>query len=91
MADPERLLTVVALALGRAEFERRGKPEHVQPRHFEDAREVLQDLSFALHTQGIGARVAVLNTVSDLLSEAVDAPGPDRSTSSGKQSGGAPS
>jgi hypothetical protein len=76
-ADPEHILARVAVAIGFSEFERRSGPPNVQPRHFETARDVLEELAGALHTQGFGARVNVLNTTSDLLTEAAHAPGPD--------------
>jgi len=51
---PDEVLATVAVALGRAEFERRGRPEKVLPRHFQDARVVLEGLSWRLHQQGVG-------------------------------------
>ena len=76
--DPARILALAATELGLAEFERRGKPESVQPRHYQDVRLVLDALSSALYIQGGGARAYALNELSRLLSEAADAPGPDR-------------
>ena len=78
MPRPDDILTTVAVAIGRAEFERRGRPEKVLPRHFHDARVVLEDLSWRLHQQGFAVRVQLANEVSRLLGEAVEAPGPDR-------------
>ena len=76
--DPARILALAAAELGLAEFERRGKPESVQSRHYQDVRYVLDALASALYIQGAGARARALNELSRLLSEAADAPGPDR-------------
>jgi hypothetical protein len=81
VATPAEILATVAVAIGRAEFERRGRPEKVLPRHFQDARVVLEDLSWRLHQQGFGVRAQLANEVSRLLSEAVEAAGPDRPAS----------
>lgn len=75
---PGDVLATVAVAIGRAEFERRGRPEKVLPRHFEDARVVLEDLSCRLHQQGFGVRVQLANEISRLLGAAAEAAGPDR-------------
>lgn len=66
MATPTEILATVAVAIGRAEFERRGRPEKVLPRHFQDARVVLEDLSWRLHQQGFGVRAQMANEVSRL-------------------------
>lgn len=75
---PDEILATVAVAIGRAEFERRGRPEKVLPRHFQDARIVLEDLPWRLHQQGVGVRAQLANEVALLLGEAVEAAGPDR-------------
>lgn len=78
MSDPTNILAACAVAIGEAEFERRGTPQSVQPRHFQDARLVLERLSDALWTQDVGVRADLQNGTARLLCEAVDAHGPDK-------------
>lgn len=83
---PEQRLGSVAASIGLEEFERNGAPETVRPRHYAAARVALEACSDVLLAEArslaggvlVGARGEVLRTAADSLSEAADAPGPDR-------------